>query len=131
MLRDDPSVNELPRLAAVVTPEEVRVLRTAVSGVKLDDAVIAYLLEIVNETREHEAIAMGASPRAAIALRRAAQARALCDERDYVIPEDVQDLAAPVLGHRIVVDTRAGAERGSEEAQWILREILDRVTVPL
>ena len=108
-----------------------RPARSRLAGEVLDDALIAYLLEIVNETREHEAIAMGASTRAAIALRRAAQVRALCDERDYVIPEDVQDLAAPVLGHRIVVDTRSGADRGSEEAQWILREILDRVTVPL
>jgi MoxR-like ATPase len=131
VLRDDPSINELPRLRPVVTPAEIRGLRAAVLQVKLDDSLIAYLLEIVNETREHEAIAMGASTRAAIALRRAAQVRALCDERDYVIPEDIQDLATPVLGHRIVVDTRAGAERGSEEAQWILREILDRVTVPL
>ena len=131
VLRDDPSVNELPRLAAVITPEEVRGLRAAVAKVKLDDAIITYLLQIVSETREHEAIAVGASTRAAIALRRAAQARALCDERDYVIPEDVQNLAGPVLAHRVVVDTRAGAERGTEEAQWILREILDRVTVPL
>ncbi len=131
VLRDDPSLNELPKLKPVVSPAEVRGLRAAVLQVKLEDSLIAYLLEIVNETREHEAIAMGASTRAAIALRRAAQVRALCDARDYVIPEDIQDLAGPVLSHRIVVDTRAGAERGSEEAQWILREILDRVTVPL
>ena len=131
VLRDDPGRNELPGLSPVLTPDDVRRLRAAALRVKLDDALIAYLLEIVTETREHEAIAMGASTRAALALRRAAQARALCDERDYVIPEDIQDLAGPVLAHRIVVDARAGAERGSEEGQWILREILDRVPVPL
>ena len=131
VLRDDPGINELPNLAPVLSPEDVRAMRAAALGVKVDDALIGYLLEIVAETREHEAIAMGASTRAALALRRAAQARALCDRRDFVIPEDVRDLAGPVLSHRIVVDARAGAERGSEEAQWILREILDRVPVPL
>ena len=131
VLRDDPAINELPNLQPVVSPADVRALRAAALSVKVDEALIAYLLEIVTETREHEAIAMGASTRASLALRRAAQARALCDERDFVIPEDIRDLAGPVLSHRIVVDARAGAERGSEEAQWILREILDRVSVPL
>ncbi len=131
VLRDDPGLNELPTLQPVLSPHDVQRLRAATVQVKVDDALIAYLLAIVTETREHEAIAMGASTRAALALRRAAQARALCDERDFVIPEDIQDLAGPVLAHRIVVDTRAGAERGSEEGQWILREILDRVPVPL
>ena len=105
-------------------------LRASVDHIKFDDALIGYLLAIVQETREHEAIHMGASTRAALALRRAAQAHALVDGRDYAIPEDVQELAVDVLAHRIAVDA-GRPERGGEEAKWILREILDRVPVPL
>jgi MoxR-like ATPase len=85
----------------------------------------------VAETREHEAIAVGVSPRGAIALRRAAQARALLDGRDYCIPEDVQDLAVDVLAHRIALDARSLHRGGAEETACILREILDRTSVPL
>ena len=64
-------------------------------------------------------------------LRRVAQARALLDERDFTIPEDVQELAVPVLAHRIHVAGHQWGDGGAEEAVWILREILDRVPVPL
>ena len=83
------------------------------------------------ETRDHEAIAVGVSPRGAIALRRAAQARALLDGRDFCIPEDVAELAVDVLAHRIALDARTGTARGAEESACILREILDRTSVPL
>ncbi len=131
VLRDDPSATELPRLAAVLTPADVLALRAAARAVKFDDALVGYLLEIVAETREHEAIHVGASTRAALALRHAAQAHALCDERDYAIPEDVQELAVDVLAHRVSLDPHGRPERGAEEARWILREIVDRVAVPL
>jgi MoxR-like ATPase len=71
------------------------------------------------------------SPRGAIALRRAAQARALVDGRDYCIPEDVRELAVEVLAHRVLVDPRAARSARSEEGEWIIREILERVAVPL
>jgi len=131
VLREDPGVNGLPDLHAVLTPREVLRLREAARQIKFDDTLIAYLLAIVNESREHEAIHMGVSTRAALALRRAAQAHALLDERDYAIPEDVRELAVDVLAHRITVDPRTGGSRGGEEAEWLLREILDRVPVPL
>ena len=89
------------------------------------------MLEIAAATRDHEAIAVGVSPRGAIALRRAAQARALLDGRDYCIPEDVSELAVDVLAHRIALDARTGRRTGAEESACILREILDRTNVPL
>jgi MoxR-like ATPase len=131
VLREDPGATALPELAPVLEPHDVLRLRACAQRIKFDDALIAYLLAIVNETREHEAIHLGASTRAALALRRAAQAHALLDERDYAIPEDVRELAVDVLAHRISVDPRAAADRGGEEAQWLLREILERVPVPL
>jgi len=131
VLRDDPAARELPRLAPVVELEVVQAMREAALRVKFDDSLAAYLLALVHETRESGQLEIGVSTRGAVALRRAAQARALVDGRDYCIPEDVRDLAVDVLAHRVVVDPRGGARRGSEEAEWIVRDILERVPVPL
>jgi MoxR-like ATPase len=131
VLREDPAATALPRLEPVLEIGEMRAMQHVAQGVKFDDALVAYLLAIVEETREDEAVAVGASPRAAIALRRAAQARAVLDGRDYCIPDDVSELAVDVLAHRLIVDPRSGCAQGGEEAVWILREILDRTSVPL
>jgi len=131
VLRDDPAANELPRLAAVITPAEVLALRAAALHVKLSDSLLAYLLALVAETREHDAIALGASTRAALALRHAVQVHALLDERAYAIPEDVQALAVDVLAHRVSLAARGGAPGAAAEARWILREIVERAPVPL
>lgn len=131
VLRDDPATTELPRLVAVVTGSEVLALRDAAAAVKFDDALVGYLLRLVAETREHEGLRLGVSPRGAVALRRAAQARALVEGRDYCIPDDVRDLALDVLAHRVSVASHGAAPGGSEQAEWILREILERTPVPL
>jgi MoxR-like ATPase len=132
VLRDDPAATELPRLEPVLRSADLVAMRAAAEGVKFGDGLVGYLLEIVRATREHAAIRLGASPRGAVALRRAAQARALVDGRDYCIPEDVRDLAPAVLAHRIVLDPRhEWSGRGGEEAEWMIREILDAVAVPL
>ena len=131
VLREDPAATTLPDLAPVVVIGEVLAMQHVADAVKFDDSLVAYLLAIVGETREHEAVEIGVSPRGAIALRRMAQARALLDGRDYCIPEDVRDLAVDVLAHRLIIDPRAGRSRGGEETEWILREILDRTSVPL
>jgi len=130
VLRDDPAAVELPRLEPVLDTASMRGIQAMADRVKFDDALVAYVLAVVRETREHEALQLGASPRGAVALRRASQARALVDGRDYCIPEDVRDLAVDVLAHRLVVDPRGGPRPG-EETTWILREILERTPVPL
>jgi len=131
LLRDDPAHTALPQLAPVVTTVEVLGMQAAAEQIKFDESLIAYLLAIIQESREHDSLELGISPRAGISLRRAAQARALVDGRDYCIPEDVRDLAVDVLSHRIVVDPRLGRTKSGEETAWVLREILDRVSVPL
>jgi MoxR-like ATPase len=131
VLRDDPAHTALPRLDPVVTTAEVAAMQSVAEKIKFDESLVAYLLAIVHASRDHESLELGASPRAAIALRRAAQARALVDGRDFCIPEDVRDLAVDVLSHRIVVDPRSGRTKGGEETAWVLREILERVPVPL
>jgi MoxR-like ATPase len=131
VLREDPAATALPRLEPVLAASEMCAMQRVAQDVKFDDALVAYVLAIVEETREAEAVSVGASPRGAIALRRAAQARAVLDGRDYCIPDDVNELAVDVLAHRLIVDPRSGCTQGGEEAVWILREILDRTSVPL
>ena len=131
VLREDPARSSLPGLTPVVTMDQVVAMQSTAEQIKFDESLVSYLLAIVHESRDHESLELGVSPRAAIALRRAAQARALVDGRDYCIPEDVRDLAVDVLSHRIVVDPRSGRARGGEETAWVMREILERIPVPL
>jgi MoxR-like ATPase len=131
VLRDDPAATELPKLTAVLSGDDLVAMRSAAERVKFDDGLVAYLLGIVRQTREHPSVRLGASPRGAVALRRVAQARALVDGRDYCIPEDVRDLAVPVLAHRVLLDPREVGGPATEEAEWVIREILDAAAVPL
>jgi MoxR-like ATPase len=131
VLRADPAASELPRLEPVVSTAEVLGMQRVAERIKFDDALVAYVLEIVGLTRQHEALAFGVSPRGAIALRRAAQARALLEGRDFCIPDDVRDLAVDVLAHRVMVDPRSGRSQSGEETAWIVREIVEQVPVPL
>jgi len=131
VLREDPAATTLPRLEPVLHARDVLALQRVATRIKFDDALVSYVLAIAADTRDHEAIAIGVSPRGAIALRRAAQARALLDGRDFCIPEDVRDLAVDVLAHRIALDARTGHRAAAEESACILREILERTSVPL
>ncbi|MBW2274009.1 MAG: MoxR family ATPase [Deltaproteobacteria bacterium] len=130
VLREDPAANALPRLESVVSLDELRAMQAAARKVKFDDTLIAYLLEVVEETRQHEALELGVSPRGALAWRRAAQSRALVDGRDFCIPEDLRELAVDVLAHRVSANLRSGAVHSPEETGWIVQEILGRVPVP-
>jgi MoxR-like ATPase len=88
-----------------------------------------YIVDLVEATRRHSDMYLGASPRAGIMILRAARAMAAASERDYVVPDDVKALAIPVLGHRIIVS--ADAVMSGRSAQVILQEILTEVAVPL
>ncbi len=131
VLREDPAASELPRLAPVVSLDELLGMQAVARHIKFDDALAGYLLAIVHETRDHETLEVGVSPRGAIALRRAAQARALVEGRDYCIPDDVRDLVVDVCAHRVMIDPRSAPSRSGEVAAWTLREIVDQVPVPL
>jgi MoxR-like ATPase len=126
------SAPALPRAAAALTAQEVLGLQAAAARVRMDDALVDYILEIVERTRAHESLALGVSPRGAQALYRAAQALALFEGRDYAIPDDIKRLAAPVFAHRVVINTRVAlAQRTSDLAERIMQEILKQVDVPL
>jgi len=116
----------------VLSASEVIELQETIHAVRVEEAVTDYLMAIVERTRSHESLQLGVSPRGAQALYRAAQALALLEGRDYVIPDDVKRLAAPVFAHRVVVNSRAALlARGADAGERVLAEILASVEVPL
>ena len=119
----------LETLAPVLTGEAVLALVPTVRAVQVSEPLANYLLAIVRATREHPAFELGASPRAALALFRACQSLAAVAGRPFVLPDDVKQLAQPVLAHRLVV-TAQSRLHGQDAAQ-ILDEILERTPVPV
>ena len=116
----------------MISSEDLLHLQETVGHVAVDDALVDYMLAIVKHTREHEALAMGVSPRGAQALFRASQALAAVEGRDYVTPDDVKRMVVPVFAHRVLLSTRAAAgQRWAGAAEKILEEILTLVDVPL
>jgi MoxR-like ATPase len=120
----------LDSLRPALTGADVTALQQRVREAKVEPPVMDYVLEIIARTRQDEALDLGASPRAALHLARAAQARALIQGRDYTLPDDVKHLAEPVLLHRLVAKTGVGDSRNGTVAQ-ALRHILNSVAVPL
>jgi len=119
-------------LTAALHGDEVVELQQRAPEVRVDDAVVDYILAIVQATREHPRLALGVSPRGSIALYRASQALALLEGLDFVTPHHAKTLAAPVFAHRVIPDRRARAEAGAvDRAREILEEILETVPAPL
>jgi MoxR-like ATPase len=122
----------LDKVRPVISSEDLLHLQETVAHVAVDEALVDYMLAIVKHTREHEALAMGVSPRGAQALFRASQALAAVEGRDYVTPDDVKRMVVPVFAHRVLLSTRAAAgQRWAGAAEKILEEILTLVDVPL
>lgn len=122
-------------LSAVLSAEAVLDLQHRVEKVRLDESLADYLLAIVAATRRSSFLSLGVSTRGAMALHKAAKARALFKDRDYCLPDDIKDLATAVLSHRVMLSAghnegRAGGHR-FEEAERVIREIVDSVPVPL
>ena len=119
------------RLAPVLTVENVLELQEAADHVKADESVLDYLVALINATRRSPLLALGVSPRGSLALLRAARARALADGRDYLVPDDVKNLAVSALAHRVMVKARmAAAGAGSMDGEAAIRAILQDVPVP-
>jgi MoxR-like ATPase len=120
------------KVRPVVSAEDLLHLQEATAHIAVDEALLDYMLAIVKQTRAHEALAMGVSPRGAQALFRASQALAAVEGREYVIPDDVKRMVVPVFAHRVVLSARTGVgQRTANAAEKILEEILTLVDVPL
>ncbi|HEX8984026.1 MAG TPA: MoxR family ATPase [Bryobacteraceae bacterium] len=131
ILRNTAGTQEM-HIHPVITADEVMRLQEWAGRVAVDDALVDYMLAIVEKTRAHESLALGVSPRGAQALFRATQALAMLEGRDYAIPDDVKRVAVPVFAHRVVANTRlALTQRTGDLSDRILEEILTLVEVPL
>ncbi len=119
----------LDSIGPVVDGATLAEVQAAVRRVHVSEDVETYLLGVVRATREHADVHLGASPRSAVALYRAAQAWAALDGRDFVIPDDVQHLIRPVLAHRLVLDLDRELRGATRSA--VLDEVLAQTPVPL
>ena len=115
-------------LEAVTTPAEIVRLQQAIKEIYADDLIKQYIVAVMNATRQHESIYLGASPRGSLALYRACQARALLDGREFVMPDDVKELAYATLGHRLIISPSARVKDVDPES--IVEGCLARVPVP-
>ncbi len=115
-------------IGQVVDEEGLHLLQHAVKEIHVDEAIRGYIVSIVTATREHPDLYLGASPRGSLALFRLAQARALLDDRSFVLPDDVKALAYPALGHRLILSSAARIQGST--ARNAIEDVLERVPVP-
>jgi MoxR-like ATPase len=115
----------VPQLRAVVSPEDLLRMQALADDVHVAEEIFDYILGITGHTRAHRRVYLGASPRAGLALLRAAKAHALIRGRDYVLPDDVKGLATLVLSHRIVMTPEAELE--GVHPEMVISEALDQV----
>jgi MoxR-like ATPase len=119
---------DLGQLEPIAAPDLIVAMQRHAQAVRIDDAVIAYIVELVRRTREDRAIELGASPRASIALLKAAQVIAASEGRDFVTPDDVKPMVAAVLRHRVML--HADAQLQGVTADERIADILRAVPVP-
>jgi len=127
LLRSGGAQEVLDHLEPVVDEAEVRELQAQVGKIHVNESLLEYLMTIVQTTRSHVEVALGVSTRGALTFFKACQALAMVQGRDFVVPEDIKRLAAPVLSHRIIMRDRRGDR--SPEAMFIQR-ILNEIPVP-
>lgn len=119
-------INELQ---SVITLEELQAMQKQVKEVHVDVTVKEYIVDLVNRTRTHQSVYLGASPRGSVALMKAAQAYAFIHGRDYVLPDDIQYLAPYVLPHRIILKSEAKFE--GMTAEQVVKKVIDRTPIPV
>ena len=124
----DPST-QVGRLAPAVSPSELQALMATVAAVHVAPAARGYVLDLVQATRTHPAVRVGASPRAALSVLRAARAVAVAGGRHYVTPDDIQAVAGAALAHRLLL--HAGNEAAGGVPESVVAEVLELVPAPL
>jgi len=128
-LRREYQLNEpLDELQASLTPDMILAMQEKVKEVKVSEVVHDYLLSLVTETRNNQDIDLGISTRGALALMRAAQARAFIRGREYITPEDIKELAPYVFEHRLILSMEGSIRK---KPQDVVEEILNSIDVPV
>lgn len=132
ILLDRTKVDPLDAVKPVLSRTDVEEIQERVTGVRIDTALVDYLLKLVEATRKSESLELGISPRGSLALFRSAQALALIEGRDFCIADDIKRLLIPCFGHRVIVSSRAaGLRNRNREAERALTEIAESVVVPI
>ncbi|UII57198.1 MoxR family ATPase [Cytobacillus spongiae] len=117
-----------PQVSCIINRKEIKAMKAAAQNVRISDDIETYLLEIVRKSREHQAIELGVSPRGAIALMKAAQGKAYIQGREFVVPNDIKEMASFVLGHRIILSTEATLTKTTNH---IIKDLLESTSVPV
>ena len=129
ILKTQPARTRLTKLKPVMSIEDLILLQERVLSVRIDEAILSYILAIAEATRRSDELTIGLSPRGSLALTQAAKAAALLDGRDYIVPDDVKDLAVGVCAHRLL--TKAFTHNGSgATTEAIFRQTLETIPVP-
>jgi MoxR-like ATPase len=128
LLGSHSAVEPIDDLEPVADALEVRKLIEVVRGVHLSDEVKRYVVDLVGATRSSPDLRLGASPRAGLQLVRASRARAALEGRDYVVPDDVQELAVSVLAHRLLPTAEAQVSRRAPEE--VVADLVERTSLP-
>lgn len=119
----------LESLDAVTSPGEILKQIEARKSVRVEDSVRNYIVQVARVTRNHPEVELGASPRATLALYQAAQAWAVIQERNYVLPDDVKEMAAPVITHRLMISPQA--QLRGRQPEELVEDIVASVPVPV
>jgi MoxR-like ATPase len=118
----------LAAVQAVLTTQQLALLRTKARQVHVEDKLLGYIAQIIQQTRQNKSLFLGASPRASVALLNSAKALAAIRGRDFITPEDVQELATSVLRHRIILTPEREMEGGT--ADEVIGQLLQKIEVP-
>ena len=131
ILRQQISYDAAEDLTAAITASEIQEFQSRVKDVAMVEDILTYLMEIVRATRSSKKLDLGVSPRGAMGLYRAAQARAVIQGRPFCVPDDVKILATPVLAHRVVVSAQYTSPLSdTDAAEHIVRSIVESMEIP-
>lgn len=122
------NINVVESIQSVLKGEQIERIRQQVKNIVIDDKLLQFIARLVHQTRNHKSIYLGASPRASLAIMNASKAMAAINGRDFVTPEDILDVVAPVLRHRIILSPDKEMEGISEDS--VIKQIIQTLDIP-
>lgn len=128
MLKDRKEKPPIKNLRPVMTLDDIQQIRQIVKQVKVEESLYEYIVDIVAATRTSPRLALGASPRTTLRLFRASQANAVLENRDFLIPDDIKNVASSVLSHRVIV--KSPVQFRGQPSEEVLTDLLEEVSVP-
>jgi len=128
LIKERQDINPLDFIQEIISKKELVVMQEQVKQIYVDDRVLGYLSKIVDGTRKHSMITLGVSPRGTLALMDMAKARAFVQGREFVLPEDIKEVAGAVLAHRLLLNGKARMSHATEED--VIEEIVSKIQVP-